>query len=395
MAEIVQARKKAIEVKPQDNKRSTTDDRKESKRSRTERRQDKGDHPSGRGDRRLERSKRASNLEFTPLNTTRSQILMQIQDHDLIRWPRPMLVGPEKHNPNKFCLFHKHNGHDTKDCYQLKREIENLVRAGSLNKYIKGRRDGRRTKETEVVSEKEKNQEEMKGGRIEIGRETARKRLEMYLNRAVEIANRPVHWVLIDIGASVDVLSLEAYQQFGFGDDQLKSEPTYLHGFSGTTASIRGTIRLPVTFGEHPRQVTIMVNFTIVGSMVSFNGLLGQPSLIAFRGFMSSLHLKMKFPTDNEVGEVRGDQKKARECFATFVKKNNGNTKGMALCMENLVSDQRDEQTKKRGRSVEDLVPWQLSKDDPFKAVQVGSLLNDEQKEELAHLLQTNMDVFT
>ncbi|XP_043717972.1 cinnamoyl-CoA reductase 1-like [Telopea speciosissima] len=38
MAEIVQARKKVIEAKPQDNKRSTTNDRKESKRSRTERR---------------------------------------------------------------------------------------------------------------------------------------------------------------------------------------------------------------------------------------------------------------------------------------------------------------------------------------------------------------------
>ncbi|XP_043710263.1 uncharacterized protein LOC122659191 [Telopea speciosissima] len=158
----------------------------------------------------------------------------------------------------------------------------------------------------------------------------------------VRIANRAAHRMLVDTGASVDVISLEAYRQFGFSDDKLKPEATYLHGFLGASSSIRATIELPVTFGDHPRQATIMVTFMI------------------------------KFPTENGVSEIKGDQKKARECYALFIKKNNGNTQGMALCVENLISDQRDELTERRGKSVEDLNPFPLSEDEPTKTIQVG-----------------------
>ncbi|XP_043694234.1 uncharacterized protein LOC122644941 [Telopea speciosissima] len=80
----------------------------------------------------------------------------------------------------------------------------------------------------------------------------------------VEIANRVMHRMLVDTGVSVDVISLEAYRQFGFSDDKLKPEATYLHGFLEASSSIRRTIELPVTFGDHPRQVTIMITFIVV-----------------------------------------------------------------------------------------------------------------------------------
>ncbi|XP_043710404.1 uncharacterized protein DDB_G0287625-like [Telopea speciosissima] len=319
MAKIVQSQMKAIEGKIQDNKRSAPDDCKDNKRSRTELRQEKGDRPPGRGDHRSERSERASSLEFTPLNTTRSQILMQMQDRVLLKWPRPMLVGPENRSTNRYYLFHKDYGHDTEECYQLKREIENLVKVGSLDKYVKGRHNGRsgqgdrdrgqdwereepRREERRADRDRERDRTDerrdapepsgTKGAPILTilggsGQESTRKakaharfmgvvekpskiantetvisfsdadlegasfKHEDALVVQVEIANRPVHRVLIDTGASVDVLSLEAYRQFGFGDDQLKPEATYLHGFSGATAPIRGTIELLVTFGEY------------------------------------------------------------------------------------------------------------------------------------------------
>ncbi|XP_043706002.1 splicing regulatory glutamine/lysine-rich protein 1-like [Telopea speciosissima] len=120
-------------------KRSATDDRKDEKRTRT--------------DRRAERSDRARSPEYTPLNTSRKEILMQIQDDGHICRPRPMQAKSSR-NPNKYCLFHKDTGHDTEDCYQLKREIEELIKAGHLKRYIKGSREERGSRRSEDRDQK-------------------------------------------------------------------------------------------------------------------------------------------------------------------------------------------------------------------------------------------------
>ncbi|XP_043699929.1 uncharacterized protein LOC122650592 [Telopea speciosissima] len=155
----------------------------------------------------------------------------------------------------------------------------------------------------------------------------------------VEIASRPVRQVLIDTEASVDLMSLDAYRQFGFGDDALKHEGTSLHGFSRASATNKGSIDLLVTFGQAPCQMTIKVKFMVVRSVVAFNATLGCPSLTALHAIISPVHLKMKFPTENGIEEIRGDQKKARECYATFVKQNKRNVQGMAMCVEHLLED--------------------------------------------------------
>ncbi|GKG41831.1 hypothetical protein Tco_0473582, partial [Tanacetum coccineum] len=38
---------------------------------------------------------------------------------------------------NKFCEFHNDKGHNTDECVQLKKHIEELVRAGKLSHFIK------------------------------------------------------------------------------------------------------------------------------------------------------------------------------------------------------------------------------------------------------------------
>ena len=43
---------------------------------------------------------------------------------------------PEKHK-DKFCLFHNANGHTTASCFDLKNEIEYLIRRGKLAGYRK------------------------------------------------------------------------------------------------------------------------------------------------------------------------------------------------------------------------------------------------------------------
>ncbi|GJX05556.1 hypothetical protein Tco_0191472 [Tanacetum coccineum] len=52
--------------------------------------------------------------------------------------PPPLMVGtPEKRNMNKFCDYHQDRGHNTNDCYHLKKQIEEAVASGRLAHLVK------------------------------------------------------------------------------------------------------------------------------------------------------------------------------------------------------------------------------------------------------------------
>ena len=64
----------------------------------------------------------------------------------------------------------------------------------------------------------------------------------------------------------------------------------------------------------------MMIKFLIVNAPSAYNMLLGRPSLNAIRAIPYAYHMVVKFPTENGVGMVRGDQRVARECNLTSMK---------------------------------------------------------------------------
>nr|GEV61849.1 hypothetical protein [Tanacetum cinerariifolium] len=57
--------------------------------------------------------------------------------------PPPLMVGtPEKRNMNKFCDYHQDRGHNTNECYHLKKQIEEAVASGRLAYLVKDIRHG-------------------------------------------------------------------------------------------------------------------------------------------------------------------------------------------------------------------------------------------------------------
>ena len=47
-----------------------------------------------------------------------------------------MKEDPNKRNKNKYCRFHRDHGHDTDKCFDLKQQIENLIRQGKLRYFV-------------------------------------------------------------------------------------------------------------------------------------------------------------------------------------------------------------------------------------------------------------------
>ena len=72
-----------------------------------------------------------------------------------------------------------------------------------------------------------------------------------------------------------------------------------------------------VELGEGHKKVVRKQNFVIVDEFSAYNAFLGRPTLAAFKAILAPWCLTMKFPTDNGVGVIKGDQNAGRECYLT------------------------------------------------------------------------------
>nr|GEU37502.1 reverse transcriptase domain-containing protein [Tanacetum cinerariifolium] len=79
---------------------------------------------------------------LTGLLLTRTPKVILAAEARKFKPPPPLITLVEKRNNNKFCDFHNDKGHNTNECVQLKKQIEELVRAGKLSHLIKEIKQG-------------------------------------------------------------------------------------------------------------------------------------------------------------------------------------------------------------------------------------------------------------
>ena len=61
---------------------------------------------------------------------------MQIKDEGALTFPGKLKSDPNKQSRDKYCRFNRDYGHNTANCYDLKKQIEALIRQGKLQKFI-------------------------------------------------------------------------------------------------------------------------------------------------------------------------------------------------------------------------------------------------------------------
>ena len=106
-------------------------------------RQDQGRKKARTGDQRDEHNPKppeARFMSFTPLTALVDQVLMQIKDEEALTYPGKLKGDPNRHSKDKYCRFYRDHGHDTADCYDLKQQIEALIKPGKLQKFFRKER---------------------------------------------------------------------------------------------------------------------------------------------------------------------------------------------------------------------------------------------------------------
>ncbi|XP_022031907.1 uncharacterized protein LOC110932967 [Helianthus annuus] len=135
---------------------SHTANRKKEAQKNHEDREQRVSKSKGRGD-RYQRSDRTDSWYDRSRNTySRNESSKPRSDYpNLSKMPAEILASenlkfnppkPLKDNPNKdttkYCEYHKGSGHDSKDCFQLKKQIEYFVKAGKLAHLVRDIKQG-------------------------------------------------------------------------------------------------------------------------------------------------------------------------------------------------------------------------------------------------------------
>ena len=127
------------------------------------------------------------------------------------------------------------------------------------------------------------------------------------------------HWVLVDNGSSADIHYYPTFQQMRIERERLVPTNALFVGFEGTKVYPLDVITLPVKVNDYSQQITKDVSFLVVDCSSAYNTILGRPILNSWKAVTSTYHLMIKFPTEYGVGEVRGDQVVAHECYIAML----------------------------------------------------------------------------
>ena len=121
--------------------------------------------------------------------------------------------------------------------------------------------------------------------------------------------------ILVDNGSSTNIIYLSAFQQLKLDPGRLRPFESPLISFSGDKVYPKGIVTLTVTLGSYLRQLTRQLDFLVVNCPSLYNVIIGRPTLNHQKAATPTYCLKVKFPTENGVGEIKGDQVLARECY--------------------------------------------------------------------------------
>ena len=88
-----------------------------------------------------------------------------------------------------------------------------------------------------------------------------------------------------------------------------------LVSFKGKTVTPRGQTRLPIQTSSD----VVEVDFIVVDAYLPYTAIVARPWLHALGAVPSTLHQKVKYPSESRVKEIVGNQSVAKQCMVAAI----------------------------------------------------------------------------
>ena len=121
---------------------------------------------------------------------------------------------------------------------------------------------------------------------------------------------------MVDQSSGVEIMYSDLYNGLNLKPEDLGSYDSPLVGFDEKTVIPKGLIRLLV----QARSEVVEVNFIVMDAYSPYTAILARPWLHAIKVVSSTLHLMVKYPSGDQVGELIGSQAMARQCQFAVIK---------------------------------------------------------------------------
>ncbi|GKB67067.1 reverse transcriptase domain-containing protein, partial [Tanacetum coccineum] len=267
------------------------------------------------GYRNQQRSERKQD-RFSLLTKTPKEIFAL--DKGKFKAPPPMTTPVEKRNHAKFCEFHGEVGHNTDECMHLKKQIEEMLKAGKLSHLIKELKQNNGKEQPKVTKKGETSGKDKALAilMVQPWERVARQRITQSFSPNPEIFFPPlgedegtegpmiieaeigghcVHRMYVDGGSASEILYEHCFNRLRPEiRKQLIPATTPLIGFSGEIIWLIGQIQLLVKIGDEEHSASAWMNFMVVRSSSPYNGIIGRPEVRKLQEVPSTAHGMLK-----------------------------------------------------------------------------------------------------
>ena len=127
----------------------------------------------------------------------------------------------------------------------------------------------------------------------------------------LQIGGYDVRRVMVDQGNTTEIMYPDLYKGLDLRAEDLTPYSSPLVSFEGKVIIPKGQIRLPVQTGSE----TVEVDFIMVDAYSPYTTIVARPWLHTLGAVSSTLHQKVKYPSEGQIKEILGDQAMARQCM--------------------------------------------------------------------------------
>ena len=132
----------------------------------------------------------------------------------------------------------------------------------------------------------------------------------------LRISDSNVKRVLVDQGSCSEIMYPDLFHGLGLKQSDLQPYDAPMVGFSGESVRPMGEITMTVHMGP----ISLDTEFLVVNVLSPYKAIMGRRWLHRLRAMPSSLHQKLRFPTNFGIMEIKGDQVASKQCIMVAIK---------------------------------------------------------------------------